>query len=639
MVSKIQQIRDAEAAAHDLVARERTLRDEFMADGELDDNERTQLERINTQLDDLETALRTLREQWEANKAAWEARSADWADVQSKLSDLQAWQQIDHAAEESSIEQIRTDTAADVYAEAPAMLDQVLTNIGPSHEEYLRQQAAFDQLEVMRPDLEADLAAVEACEFETLAEQKQAIENEKASMDNAEFNHDYVTALTHAEEVARLASDLRDQETELQSKKAEFESEYAALQGRIGDASVSELSSTADAQQRIADLQTDIDALAEAEDFEGAIALFPDLDAAIAEVEQILADRDAYETGLAAIQDALTEASVAQEKWNYLQPIQAAMATIQSAMEAAAESEDFSTALTKLGELEAKLAEFQAAIDAKKAEYDTARASMDSQVAAARSNSTAATATELADIEALIPPIDAAAADEDWVAAIPLITPVQPKIDAFNVAMYKAELPGMTTGLSDDALELAGRSPELTEQLERLRDAGFQVNVGVAGEGSFCSKGANPSITIDPNDLTNATDAIQTLAHEAGHAEYEHTPDTSSRENYLTSMLGDEGQATLNNIRIQREILANGGADIGIAGNSGNHADYNAAYDEFERTGDEEAARNAIGAIFGAGEVPSVPRDDGSSYADYNEYYGEFYDEHHTIMGRIRSLF
>jgi type VI secretion system secreted protein VgrG len=205
------------------------------------------------------------------------------------------------------------------------------------------------------------------------------------------------------------------------------------------------------------------------------------------------------------------------------------------------------------------------------------------------------------------------------------ITAAQPKIDAFNVAMYRAELPGMTTGMSDDALKLAGRSPEMTEQLEDLRDDGWQVVLGTPGGGSSCNKSAK-IITMDPNNLTNAGDTIRTMAHEAGHAGYEKTTDLSSREAYLNGELGDEGQATLNNIEIQREILANGGPDIGISGNSANHAAYNAAFDEYEKTGDEAAARDAIAAIFGAGEVPSVKKPDGTPYADYNEYYGSWYD-------------
>lgn len=76
----------------------------------------------------------------------------------------------------------------------------------------------------------------------------------------------------------------------------------------------------------------------------------------------------------------------------------------------------------------------------------------------------------------------------------------------------------------------------------------------------------------------------------------------------------------MNNIKARREILANGGADIGIAGNSANHAAYNKAYDQFLKDGNADAARQAIGAQFGKGEITS------NTKQPYAEYYGGWYD-------------
>jgi type VI secretion system secreted protein VgrG len=53
-------------------------------------------------------------------------------------------------------------------------------------------------------------------------------------------------------------------------------------------------------------------------------------------------------------------------------------------------------------------------------------------------------------------------------------------------------------------------------------------------------------------------------------------------------MLADEGAATLNNIKVQREIKnsdgKNGGEDIGIAGNSANAPKYEKAYEDYLKT-------------------------------------------------------
>ncbi|MDN3369987.1 type VI secretion system tip protein VgrG, partial [Ralstonia pseudosolanacearum] len=113
----------------------------------------------------------------------------------------------------------------------------------------------------------------------------------------------------------------------------------------------------------------------------------------------------------------------------------------------------------------------------------------------------------------------------------------------------------------------------------------------------------------------------QTLAHEVGHATYAFKPDYSSKAAYVNGTLADEGAATMNNVKIQREILAKDGQDIGIAGNSANHAAYNKAYDQFLKDGNAEAARQAIGAQFGKGEITS------NTHQPYADYYGSTYDK------------
>ncbi len=165
---------------------------------------------------------------------------------------------------------------------------------------------------------------------------------------------------------------------------------------------------------------------------------------------------------------------------------------------------------------------------------------------------------------------------------------------------------------------LAAKSPSLTRDLQALQNAGWTI-VAASGGGSFCNKGTK-TITIDTTANNSAALVTQTIAHEAGHARYTANVDTSSRTAYVRTQLADEGAATLSNIRAQREIIANGGADIGIAGNSANHAAYNAAYDAFVAGGSEVDARDAIGTIFGNGERTS------NTNQTYTDYYGSFYD-------------
>lgn len=172
---------------------------------------------------------------------------------------------------------------------------------------------------------------------------------------------------------------------------------------------------------------------------------------------------------------------------------------------------------------------------------------------------------------------------------------------------------GIDKLLGADAAGIVAKSPSLTADLKALEADGWKIQYGPAGGGTFCDKDKKV-ITIDTNENGNAMALVQSLSHEAGHARYSYTPDYTSSKTYLEGTLGDEGQATLSNIRAQREILAAGGPDIGIAGNAANHKAYNAAYDSYVKTGDVTVARHEIGQIYGKGEHTSTT---GQSYEDY----------------------
>ncbi|KVQ21851.1 type VI secretion system Vgr family protein [Burkholderia ubonensis] len=179
--------------------------------------------------------------------------------------------------------------------------------------------------------------------------------------------------------------------------------------------------------------------------------------------------------------------------------------------------------------------------------------------------------------------------------------------------------PPVETGLGHDVDQLAAKSPGLQADLKKLKDDGWKIKYGEPGGGSFARR-ENQTITLDGSFKGNTAGTTQTLAHEVGHATYGFQADYSSKTAYVNGTLADEGAATMNNIKARREILANGGADIGIAGNSANHAAYNKAYDQFLKDGNADAARQAIGAQFGRGEITS------NTKQPYAEYYGGWYD-------------
>lgn len=192
-------------------------------------------------------------------------------------------------------------------------------------------------------------------------------------------------------------------------------------------------------------------------------------------------------------------------------------------------------------------------------------------------------------------------------------------------AMGKSAVRPIETGLGKEVDELAGYSPTLQKDLKKLVDEKFEFRYGEAGEGSWMdTRSRIKTIVLDGRLKDNPASAVQTLAHEVGQATYPFTVDSASRATYIDSNLANEDAATLKNLEVQREIFADSRIDIGLAGNSSNHAAYNAAYDQYLRDGNATAARSTIGKIYGSREINSITR---KPYADY---YGKYYDDYHA---------
>ncbi|WP_210507816.1 type VI secretion system Vgr family protein [Pantoea ananatis] len=179
------------------------------------------------------------------------------------------------------------------------------------------------------------------------------------------------------------------------------------------------------------------------------------------------------------------------------------------------------------------------------------------------------------------------------------------------------------SGYGKDVDNLVEKSPTMKQDITTLKKRGWVFEEGEAGKGTSADRQGR-IITVDKSQMNNAAKVVQSLSHESGHALYKPNIDLSSKNSYLNSTLSDEGAATLNNIRVQREIIANQGGDIGIAGNAANQKDYNSIFDSLQK-GDitESDARMKIGRIFGKGEQTSTTKE------FYEDYYGGWYDKNY----------
>jgi len=186
----------------------------------------------------------------------------------------------------------------------------------------------------------------------------------------------------------------------------------------------------------------------------------------------------------------------------------------------------------------------------------------------------------------------------------------------------------VTTGLGDDVDALVNKSPTLRDKLDRLQKDGWVIETQNGG-GTYADK-TQKKIVVDIENAS-AEDQVQSLAHEAGHADYTVDPyvppDGKTKQEYVDANvkrdLKDEGEATLTNLEVREEILDAGGPDIGIAGNSANHPQYEQAYEDFKNGGDRDKAREDIGGIFADGEQTSTTNE------SYRDYYSKTYADHY----------
>lgn len=98
--------------------------------------------------------------------------------------------------------------------------------------------------------------------------------------------------------------------------------------------------------------------------------------------------------------------------------------------------------------------------------------------------------------------------------------------------------PSIVTGLGDDVDKLVAKSPSLQKDLQKLKDEGWVIKYGPAGGGSTASR-PDQVITIDGAEKGTPAAAIQSLAHEVGHATYPSKPDYSSKAAYVDGALAD----------------------------------------------------------------------------------------------------
>lgn len=176
----------------------------------------------------------------------------------------------------------------------------------------------------------------------------------------------------------------------------------------------------------------------------------------------------------------------------------------------------------------------------------------------------------------------------------------------------EAGLPGVNASLA--------KSDTLKTNIVKLQQQGWTIKLNTPGGGSYCQKGATPTIAIDPS--TPIAIALGGLAHETGHALF--TPPTpptpASAASGLAYVKGcvesnfiDEGEAQLVACRTTKEL-----AIQGVASNvPADGGQFMTIYDQMVAgTIDEDTARKEMAKKFG-NLVTST------THESYLKYYGK----------------
>lgn len=176
---------------------------------------------------------------------------------------------------------------------------------------------------------------------------------------------------------------------------------------------------------------------------------------------------------------------------------------------------------------------------------------------------------------------------------------------------------------------ILAKSTTLQAGLAQAGRDGLDVVWGQAGGGTYLVPGVK--IVIDENAIGQGPRIARSLSHEVGHHLFTERPDLTSRQAYVNSMLRGEAAATLSNVQVQREIVAAGGPDIGVSGTGTRPQQYVAIAVELQAGRiNRSQALGQIAEVFKT-EAPSV-----GPHANYELYYGAFYDQHIAPSQRRR---
>jgi hypothetical protein len=298
----MEKIQGAEAEVTKLQGQEGQTRQAAMADGEIDANEKSELDRILGKINQAKGIVTKLRQEYEANKAVWDGKAGDLSTFESQLGELEAWGHADAPGLRTTSGEIANEASGEQWKAATARLQQAQTDILPAWLDYQEQKAAKEQYEPMRADFDGRLATAAATDLraEDVVAMIDTLGGAGPALDGMTASLDYKAALAQLQQDNDTLATLENRLTELAAQRDEYQAARDALDAKMAGYEESRFGVLGEMQaQIVADLGA-IDAQVAASDYAGAKAgvdtLAPNVDAFIEQTKAQETAQAAYDS-------------------------------------------------------------------------------------------------------------------------------------------------------------------------------------------------------------------------------------------------------------------------------------------------------------------------------------------------------
>jgi hypothetical protein len=374
----------------------------------------------------------------------WKARQAKYDAAVHQVEEVEAWGDDKAPPLRGLVDGVRTQTNQRSYAQACLIVDQLLPKLKPIYDDYLKQKAAKPKYEQMLAEQSARLDALKTAERPSqpmtakVAEADAALGQARAKADTKDFVggcEQMKVVQTAVDSLDKLAKD---------PQRAKFLADRKSVEDAVNAPRDTNFKTLEADWNAILQLWEQSDPAADSGDYAGANKMLADLKVKLTaygkKLEELKKQKQAYDDALVPLQPRLTAA--AQSKYAKLAPMQQDIATVQGQMEAAAQTEDFVQSLKLAKDLAPKLDAFEKALDElnqQKKEYDDALAALQPELQEALKSTYTPLKPQADEITKIKGEMEAAAKNEDYVAALQSLNDLKAKVEALLPDLKKLQ--------------------------------------------------------------------------------------------------------------------------------------------------------------------------------------------------------